>query len=274
MLVSVATATLYSKPFEQVLDIIVEAGFQNIELDLFWINEKWAMAQHLKDVPAKKVVQLVEQSGLRITSIHDGGGTHDNRDSTKGYINPALDSFLDEMAYAPECLVFHTPHIEGYPGDGWWEGFSEKIVLTLEKYRKNCQYITIENMPFLDGYFVPLVTPEALNTFALDNNLWITLDTTHYAQMETDIVQAALELRRVIKTIHLSDYRAGRSHVFIGDGDLDLEGFFRAVDKENLKIVTLECSLSSMENASGETGHNELVSRMREARLKLEYLIK
>jgi sugar phosphate isomerase/epimerase len=241
---------------------------------LFWVYKKWAMAQHLKDVPAKKVVQLVEQSGLRITSIHDGGGALVSGDSTKGYINPALDNFLDAMAYAPECLVFHTPHIEGNPGDDWWEGFSEKIVLSLEKYRKNCPFITIENMPYLDGYSVPLITPEALCTFALENNFWVTFDTTHYAQMETDIVQSALKLRKVIKTIHLSDYRAGRSHVFIGEGDLDLADFCRVIDKEILKIVTLECSLSPMENSPGEDSHNEMVSRMREGRLRLAHLIR
>jgi hypothetical protein len=37
---------LYSQPFEQALDIIAQAGFQNIELDLFWERKEWAVAQH------------------------------------------------------------------------------------------------------------------------------------------------------------------------------------------------------------------------------------
>ena len=78
MQISAATANLYTKPFEQVLEIISEAGFQNIELDLFWGRKDWAMAQHLRNVPVKQVIHMVEASGLRIRSIHDGGGVLEN----------------------------------------------------------------------------------------------------------------------------------------------------------------------------------------------------
>ena len=121
MQLSVATANLYFQPFERVIEIIAEAGFQYIELDLFWARKEWAMAQHLKDVPVKRAIQLVQQSGLRISSIHDGGGVLENEHSTIGFVNPILDQYLEEMGYAPDCLVFHTPHVEGNPGTGWWE---------------------------------------------------------------------------------------------------------------------------------------------------------
>jgi sugar phosphate isomerase/epimerase len=273
MQLSVATANLYMHPFEQVLGIIAEAGFQNIELDLFWARKEWAMAQHLKDVPVKRVIQLVEQAGLRISSIHDGGGVLENEHSTIGFVNPALDQYLSEMDYTPDCLVFHTPHIEGDSGIEWWERFSGKIVRSLEKYRKACSFVTIENMPLFEGYFVPLATPEELNAFVAENDLNVTFDTTHYAQMGTDIVEAAKILEGNIKTIHLSDFIAGRTHVFIGEGELDFPGFFDVIDKEHLNAVTLESSLSPMDNPNQEMIYNEMVGRMREARIRLESLL-
>lgn len=43
MIFSTATANLYFYPFEQTLEIIAEAGFHNIELDLYWDRKDWAM---------------------------------------------------------------------------------------------------------------------------------------------------------------------------------------------------------------------------------------
>ena len=273
MQLSIATATLYLQPFEQVLEMIAEAGFQNIELDLFWERKEWAMAQHLKDVPVKQAVQQAAHAGLHISSIHDGGGVLENEHSALGFINPVLDQYLDEMGYAPDCLVFHTPHIEGSPGDGWWERASGEIARALEKYRGACAFVTIENMPLFDGYCVPLTTPEALGVFAVENGLNITFDTTHYAQIGIDIVAAARKLAHSVKTVHLSDFAAGRAHAFIGEGDLALPGFFEALDKTGLNAVTLECTLSSPQRAEREMSRGELVGRMREARVRAEELL-
>ena len=273
MQVSVATANFYFKPFEQALEIIAEAGFRAMELDLFWTRKQWAVAQHLRDVPIPRMIRRVERSGLRISSIHDGGGVLEDKESAAGFINPILDGCLNEMGYAPDCLVFHSPHIEGRPEMEWWEGISSRIVCSLEKYRKACSFITIENMPVFDGYFVPLVTPEALRSFVIQNDLAVTLDTTHYAQIGTDIVEAARVLGSSVKTIHLSDFRAGKSHVFIGEGELDLAGFFDVIDRRSLHAVTLESSFSTMAQPDQEMDSRQLIGRLTEARARLEHLI-
>ena len=65
----------------------------------------------------------------------------------------------------------------------------------------------------------------------------------------------------------------GRTHVFIGEGDLDLSGFFDVIEKESLKAVTLECSLTSIDNPDSKMSYNELVSRMEEARIRLRNLL-
>ena len=273
MHLSVATANLYFEPFEKALAIIAEAGFQNIELDLFWERKEWAMAQHLRGIPPGEVVRSIQRSGLKVTSIHVGGGVLDDAGSTADFVNPALDEYLECLGYAPDCLVFHTPHVEGAENAQWWEAISDGIVASLEEYRKACSYVTIENMPFFPGYSVPLASPHDLHAFAVQNRLGVTLDTTHYAQIGTDIVEAAKILGTTVRTVHISDFRAGRTHLFIGEGDLDLPAFFQALDGNDLNAVTLECSLSLAGTPDRPLSDGEMVSRMREARVRMERLV-
>lgn len=70
MLVSVATANFYFLPFEETLDIIAEAGFHNIELDLYWEWNHWAMAQHLKDVSVLHTFVIDNGFGVTFDTTH------------------------------------------------------------------------------------------------------------------------------------------------------------------------------------------------------------
>jgi sugar phosphate isomerase/epimerase len=270
---SISTATLYWIPFERTLDLIAKAGFQNIELDLFWERKEWSMAQHLRDIPTKQAVRQIEASGLKVTSIHDTGGVLESVDSTSGFIDPALDDYLDAMQYTPDCLVFHTPHVEGTAQDGWFERISAELVKCLEKYRL-VSPISIENMQTFDGYTVPLNTPDPLKTFVDAYDLGVTLDTSHFTQMGVDILQAANVLGSSIMTIHLSDCIQDKRHVFIGEGELDLPGLLKEVDQEQLIAVDLECTLSTGDKSDQIMGDDELINRLWNARIRLEgYLV-
>jgi sugar phosphate isomerase/epimerase len=263
MNISVATANFYFIPFEETLEIIAEAGFQNIELDLFWEWKQWNMAQHLKNVPVSKTIQSIHRSGLKVTSIHDGGGVLNDHNSTADYVNPQLDEYLDGLGYAPAYMVFHPPHAVGDPGVDWWHNISVEILRTLEPYREVCDYITLENMPYFDGFTVPLTTPESLRSFAIQNGLGVTVDTTHYAQIGINLIDAVRTLDGCVRSVHLSDYVDGRTHVFIGEGRLDLEGFLRLTDPTALHTVTLECSVSTADRPDREMTHTEMVERLR-----------
>ena len=272
MRISFATANFYFLPFDETLEIIAEAGFQNIELDLPWEWKNWNMAQHLRNIPVSQAIESVQRSGLRVTSIHDGGGVLNDHNSTSDYVNPRLDVYLDELGYAPDYLVFHPPHAEGDPGIGWWARISQDILNSLEPYRALCKHITLENMPFFDGFTVPLTTPEALFEFAVQNDLRINVDTTHYAQIGVNLHDAACILRDKIHSVHLSDYVDGRSHVFVGEGQLDLAGFLRLADRAVLNTVTLECSVSTADKPDRQMSHKEMVDRLRMLKTKVESL--
>lgn len=273
MFLSVATANLYFLPFEQVLDIIVESGFKNIELDLFWERKQWAMAQHLRDVPVKQAINLIHRSGLKVTSIHDGGGVLNAPNSIAGYINPSLDEYLNNLGYIPECIVFHPPHVEGENDLRWWSKLKSRVAKSLEKYRSLNTAITIENEPTFPGYSVPLTTPQELVSFVEENDFAVTLDTTHYASMDIDIIEAAKIINSNVKTVHLSDHSNNRIHGFLGEGILDFNTFFTALEITNLNAITLECSLSTSTISDQLMSHSQLVNRMREARLRVEKYI-
>jgi sugar phosphate isomerase/epimerase len=292
MHISFATANLFFIPFPQVVEIIAQAGFQSIELDLHWQGGEWEMAQHLKGVAPRQAVQWIHQAGLKVTSIHDGGGMLENNYSIKGFLNPSLDHYLDQLGYAPELIAFHTPHIpnekllspdpkgmtlqpcgvelEMNESEAWQRWILGEILQPLETYRSQAAFITIENIPPLPGYTLPLTQPLALKSFTANHGLGITLDTTHYAQMGQDLLEAAQILNGNIRSIHLSDFKAGRTHVFIGDGDLSLAEFFRSLETGTLNSIVLECSLSSNDRSDREMQGDEIVARLRLARNRLE----
>ena len=270
MQTSIATANFYFLPFRQTLEIIAEAGFEHIELDLYWERGQWAVAQHLKGSAVHEVVDLISRAGLKVASIHDAGGVVDNAHSIQGFVNLHLEEYLDQLGYAPGCIVFHTPHIEGPYNQRWWQTIADKIAEAAESYRGSETSVTLENTPLFDGYYVPLTTPQELLAFVAPNELGITLDTTHYAQIGVDVVQAAGVLQKKITTIHLSDFVAGQAHVFIGDGELDFTSLFRVIELSALHSITLECSVGFLgENPLG-LSHTKMVDRLKIAMSRLQ----
>ncbi len=266
MITSVATANLYYLPFEQAVDVIAGAGFTDVELALPWKRGPWAMAQHLDGIPARQVAGLLARAGLRVASVHDGGGVLDGVGSTDGYVNPLLREYLDELGYAPDGIVFHTPHIAGEMDDGWWQRTSDAVAQALDAYRACCAWLTIENTPSFDGFTVPLTSPEGLGAFCAAHDLGVTLDTTHYAQMGADVVQAARTLHDRVRTVHLSDYQAGKAHVFVGEGDLDLPGVLAALDATVLRAVTLECAVGFPDEDVLQMSPDQMIGRLRLAK--------
>lgn len=274
MQVSIATATFYFLPFEQTLEMIAAAGFEHVELDLYWERDAWAMAQHLQDVPVHRAVDMIHRAGLHVSSIHDGGGVLHHAHSIQGFVNPQLEAYLDQLGYAPGCIVFHTPHIKGSYDQRWWQSVATEIAQAAVQYQSSETSVTLENMPFADGYYVPLTSPEELLAFVSQNGLGVTLDTTHYPQMGMDLIQATGVLRNQIKTLHLSDYADGKTHVFIGEGELDWNGLFRALDLTSLHSIALECSVGLSGQDEQHMTQTERVDRLKIALERLQSWIK
>jgi sugar phosphate isomerase/epimerase len=117
MKLSIASATFYNIPFKETLEIIKKAGFEYIELDIYWKGgDNWEAGQHLKNLKPRDVLKMVKESGLKISSLHDiGGVVYSDNDSLI-----SLDTY-EYLEYGVDdipCVVFHTPHKK--TGDIGW----------------------------------------------------------------------------------------------------------------------------------------------------------
>lgn len=263
MNISISTANFYKTPFKETLEIIRRAGFDYIELAGYWKGGSWEIAQHLKGIPVKDVLSMVEDSGLKISTLHDMGGVIEGDDDS--IISPSTYEYLEVSNGDIPCLVFHTPH-KKTTDNTWWQKYREKTIRDMNSI-KGDHLICLENLPFFDDYIVPLTDPEHLYNFVNEADIFVNIDTTHYGQCNIDLKHATSVLRDRVKTIHISDFKGGKPHLYIGDGELDFEGFAKELHRISLHAVTLECGTPKNSN-------EDTVSHYERARLLTEEIFR
>jgi len=258
MNLSISTGTFYQVPFQKTLALIRKAGFEYIELLPCWKGSHWEMGQHLRDISPAEALKMVEDSGLRISSLHDGGGLLE-----QGVSSIVSRSTYEYMACGGggeiPCLVFHPP-IKAADDLAWWEEYQAVVAQDLRQF-KGSAMVCLENVFPFEGESIPLLEPAHMLEFVLEHDLYITIDTTHCAQAGIDIVEAARTFGSRVRTVHLSDYLQPKAHVFVGEGTLDLQGFARALDHKKLHAITLECDVEYHKNDESRT-----VERLKQAR--------
>lgn len=104
-----------------------------------------------------------------------------------------------------------------------------------------------------NGYYVPMLEPQDLLNFADEYGIYINADTTHFAETGTEITEAAKIIKDRARTVHLSDYLDGKSHVFAGEGNLDLKSFIHNLDLPAVHSITIECNIEYYEDKPEKT---------------------
>lgn len=241
MHISIATATFHDRPFLDTLSLIKEAGFSHIELDIFWQGGDWKMAQHLEAIEPKDVLAMISDSGLKIASIHDAGGVIEGENDS--IISESLFDYISHAKERLDCVVLHAPHVKTSDGELWWENYRSKLENDLNRVKPFFNYVCIENLPNFHGYYVSLTDPLQLDEFCRENDVFINLDTTHYAQNDYPIMKALDIVGNRTKAIHLSDYLDGKAHQFIGTGNLPLVDFIGTTKNLSIHTLTLECEV-------------------------------
>jgi sugar phosphate isomerase/epimerase len=261
MRIAISTGTFYQAPFARSLEWIRQAGFEYIELLAHWEGgDGWAMAQNLKGLAPREVLRIVRESGLKISSLHDGGGVIEA--GAESVIAESTAEYLEHGAREIPCVVFHTPH-KKTANPRWWEGYRAIAGADLRQIAKQAT-VCVENLFRCEGYQVPLLEPEELLAFAREYDIYVNLDTVHCAQAGQDLPGMAKTLRERVYAVHLSDYAAPAAHVFAGEGTLPLRECFTALEGSPLRNVTLECDIASDER---------VVARLRQARIYTRNLI-
>jgi len=249
MNIAISTGTFYKVPFYKVLELIKKAGFEYIELLQHWQGgSNWEVAQHLKRISPKETLKLIRESGLKISSLHDGGGVIE--EGKESVVAKSTYEFLEFGNDEIPCIVFHVPHKK--TNDKSWanvyRSFAGKCLNTFKN-----QIICIENMPEFNGYETISSEPYDLLKFTTEYDIYINFDSTHYAQMDINIVDAAQILRDRVRTVHLSDYKNPNTHVYPGEGDLNLSGMLKQLNKNALHAITIECSIEYNEKETAKT---------------------
>jgi len=234
MHLSISTGTFYMVPFAKTLELIRRAGFEYIELLQYWKGGRWEMGQHLRGIPPAEALKMAEDSGLRISSLHDGGGI----------VEEAVPSVISRSTYEYmqygkiPCVVFHPPM--KYTGDQ--ADYLARAARDLKQLRE-LAVVCVENLFPVEGLSTSLLDPSDMLAFVTEHDIFTTIDTTHCAQTGLDLAHTAKILRERVRTVHLSDYTHPQSHVFVGEGTLDLRGFIRALDHGGSHALTLECDV-------------------------------
>ncbi len=139
----------------------------------------------------------------------------------------------------PECRVYNF-HLSGFMSPFLnWEGNTIEKFMKLAKEKK--VVISFESNPirpvYVFSWFYPKATydPETFADYCARNNLLITFDTSHIADQGYDIVKFYRKYYKIVKLIHLSDFKGNVQHLPLGKGDLPLKALFSEMKKTGYK---------------------------------------
>ncbi len=246
-------------PFSRALSIYRAAGFRFVELAGYWKGGPWEAAQHLRGIAPADAVKMARDAGLEIATYHDMGGLID--ENTPSAVAPDTYRYLD-AADIP-CVVLHVPHKRGADAD-WWRAY-QKAFLRDAAPLTACAMVCVENMPPLEGCYVPLIDPQDMRAFLAGSGLYANVDTSHCAQSGADPARWAEEFGSLVGAVHLSDFD-GAPHRPVGSGRLNLAEFIRHLNPASVQAVTLEAEIP------GETDAARIESA-KQARARVEKML-
>jgi len=225
----------YSKSLHESLKKIKTAGIEGIELGLhnnFSIQE----LNYLKS--------SFEKYNLKINSVHQP-----IRLLSMTKIKELTQLFITVKMLNASILVLHTDMAGKQLLD---KNYINDIKKLEKKYLINACFENMQRHHLLIRntlYWNPVMFQD----FMGKNNLSITMDTTHLAQVGGDIIEFFKTNKKHIKNIHLSDFKkhlfsssfrpAYHMHMPLGKGELPIIEFLQTLKKEKYSgNITMEIS--------------------------------
>jgi len=229
-----STGCLYHLPIEEIFVLAREGGFDGCELV---IDQRFMSDGYLDRVQACIEILPVHTLHAPFLKMKKWGTKVDELKRT-----------IDLARVLGASVVnFHPP--------AWLTmeiGFA-RWLNSIHDFQKelDCADIalTIENMPRAGRHL--MLTSYILNdindliAFGEKHNLYFTFDTTHLATFGTDIVAPFIKVMRTgrLRNIHLSDFGAHESHLFLGRGDIPVARFLNTVRRLGYDgMITFEVS--------------------------------
>ena len=225
-LLSVSTGPLWRLDLERAFEVVSEAGAEGVEI----------MVTQSEDTQSPtELERLAQRFSLPIVAVHAPQLLLTRNVFTTNQLEKVRRTAELCKALDVKTVVLHPPYV-------WQPRYALWLLHELEDVLADGPMITMENMyPVHVGRrrmrFHRFGTVEGLERFR-----YVTLDTSHLAVSEENIVEAYRQLADRVVHVHLSDNRGkGRdSHAPLGHGMLPIADFVRALDNPVLKSVVLE----------------------------------
>lgn len=239
---ALATGSLHNYGLNRVWDFALEAGFDAVEV---MIDNKWDSRQpgYLRS--------LVAATGLPIAALHTpfrplaGFG-----EDYPACVRRALDLAGEVGA---SSVVAHPELANGTDYSHWMIKHYEELSPI------GGPTLAVENMPLVLVNRKPKYASHTIDRIAKFPG--VTIDTTHFATANVDILTAFEALRDEVRHIHLSDFADGREHRVPGRGVLPLDLFLLALAEACYeRVITVELVPDALEAGDDD----EVRARLRE----------
>lgn len=225
--IAVSTAPMWRLDIADAFSAARDAGAQGVEI---------LVTQEDETRSPRALERLAERNDLPIVAIHAPQLLLTRRVYTTDPVEKVKRTAALARALDVPTIVLHPPY-------RWQVRYSLWLLHELEGATAGgTSTLTMENMyPVHFGSrrfrFHRFGSVETVDRFP-----HVTLDTSHLAVAEEDILEAYRELADRVVHVHLSDNRGrGRdSHAPLGEGVLPIPDFVRALDPVRLRSIVLE----------------------------------
>lgn len=223
---AISTGPLWRLDVQRAFEIVKAAGAEGVEV---------MVTQSPETQSANELERLAQRHDLRIVAVHAPQllltRTVFSTDPLEKIRRTAdLCKALDV-----QTIVLHPPYI-------WQPRYAMWLIHELEDFLQAGPEITMENMYPVHVGRRRMRFHRFGHLHGLERFMHVTLDTSHLAVSEEDIVDAYRRLADRVVHIHLSDNRGkGRdSHAPLGRGILPIRDFVRSLDGPLLRSIALE----------------------------------
>ena len=225
-ILAVSSGPLWRLQTPHAFEVIKSSGAEGIEI---MVN------QSTDTQDANALERLANRNDLPIVAVHAPQLLLTRNVFSSNQLEKVRRTVDLAKALGAQTIVLHPPY-------AWHVRYSLWVLHELEDMAQDTPMVTMENM------FPVHVGKRRLRFHRfgglehLDRYSHVTLDTSHLAVAEADIVDAYRTLAPRVAHIHLSDNRGkGRdSHAPIGEGLLPIDEFVRALDNPALRSIALE----------------------------------
>jgi sugar phosphate isomerase/epimerase len=236
---AVSTGPLWRLDVDRAFEVVKAAGAEGVEV---------MVTQSPQTQSANELERLAQRHDLPIVAVHAPQllltrGVFTTNPLEKIRRTAELCRALDV-----QTIVLHPPYL-------WQPRYAMWLIHELEDFlQEDGPQITMENMYPVHVGARRMRFHRFGHLHGLERFDHVTLDTSHLAVSEEDIVEAYRKLADRVVHIHLSDNRGkGRdSHAPLGKGVLPVEDFVRSLDGTALRSIALEIEPGPQVQASDE----------------------